>query len=59
MKIYLAGNFPQLSKKEAELVMVKNIKSADADYHRLITWFFPKYCATAISIVKDIQNDAT
>lgn len=57
MKIYLAGNFPQLSKKESEQVMVNNIRESGYDYHRLITWFFPKYCATAISIVKEMKHE--
>lgn len=56
MIIYLAGNFPQLSKKESEMVMVDNIRKADAGYHRLITYFFPKYCATAIEIVREIKD---
>jgi hypothetical protein len=54
MRIYLAGNFPQLSKKESEMVMVENIKKADSAYNRLITYFFPKYCTTVISIKKDM-----
>jgi len=57
MRIYLAGNFPQLSKKESEMVMVDNIRKANMDYHRLITFFFPKYCKTVIDIRKDLDNE--
>jgi hypothetical protein len=53
MKIYLAGNFPQLTKRESEQVMVDNIVKAGSDYNRLITYFFPKYCKTVIDIIRD------
>jgi hypothetical protein len=57
MVIYLAGNFPALSKKENEMVIVNNIKKADANYHRLVTFFYPKYVNTVIQIVREELNE--
>ncbi len=56
MKVYLAGNFPQLSKKEEEMKMVEFMRSKGHSYHRLITYFFPKYCTTVIDIRKDLNH---
>lgn len=58
MKIYLAGNFPQLSSPPKEKAMMEEIIAMGYEYNRLITFYYPKYMMTVINLVKEGgQND--
>lgn len=56
MKIYLAGNFPQLSSPPKEKAMMEEILNMGYDYNRLVTFFYPKYMMTVINLVQETQK---
>lgn len=56
MRLYLAGNFPQLANIEKELKMAEVTEKVGFGYHRLMTFFYKKHCETVLSVAKTIKE---
>ena len=54
--LFLAGNFPQLSKIEKEKAMSDHITSLGYEYHRLMTFFYIKDCRTILTVGKELKE---
>lgn len=50
MIVYLSGNFPQLSKIEKERKFKEELEKNDVEYHRLVTFFYPKDCNVVLQL---------
>lgn len=63
MILYLAGNFPALSRKDKEQEFVDFIRDYGVPYNRLITYYYPHKCKHVLAIngeikkTTDYQND--
>lgn len=58
MIVYLSGNFPQLSKIEKEAAFKDKLESRGHDYHRLVTFFYPKDCKTVFTLKQGETNES-
>jgi len=57
MKVYLAGNFPQLKDPETEKAMKDRIEKKFNTYRRLITFFYPEDCETIFTLQKQENSE--
>jgi hypothetical protein len=51
--LYLAGNFTLLNNVDRERKFKESIEKRGKEYHRLVTFFYPRNVKTAITIVKE------
>lgn len=57
MILYLSGNFPQLVSPGKEATFRKELVEEGRDYHRLVTFFYPKHCNTVFNILEEEKNE--
>lgn len=57
MKIFWAGNFPQMSKPEDEKEMRDLVFKNGADYRRLVSYYYPKASQTVLDLKKEKPDD--
>jgi len=55
MRLYLAGNFILLNDVEKERKFKDKILAKGKEYHRLVSFYYPKNVATVLEIQKEIQ----
>mgnify|MGYP001003138841 CR=1 FL=1 len=53
MILYLAGNFTLLNNVNREREFKKSIEKRGKEYHRLVTFFYPKNVDTILQIAKE------
>lgn len=58
MKLFLSGNFPQLVSPEKEKSFRDTLLNNGKNYHRLITFFYPKHCQTVLTLQKELLNES-
>jgi len=53
MVLYLAGNFTLLNNVDRERAFKESIEGRGKEYHRLVTFFYPKNCSVAMTIARE------
>jgi hypothetical protein len=56
MKLYFAGNFPQMSKKEYEKEMMDISLKYSPEYRRLLSFFYTKESQTVLDLKKEVEG---
>lgn len=56
MKLFLAGNFPLMSKPEEERRMKDYVSERGFDYNRLVSFFYDKGAENVLGIKEEVQN---
>lgn len=57
MRLFLAGNFPQMSDPEREKFMMNNVLSEYDSYDRLVSFYYEKGARNVIGVVKNADKD--
>ena len=53
MILFLAGSFPHLLSIEKEKGLMKKIEKRKSEYHRLVSFYYPKTCKVVLSLKKE------
>lgn len=56
MKLYFAGNFPQMSKPEVERKMMNYVLKDHPHYLRLLTFFYKDMTEKVLKVTKNENN---
>jgi hypothetical protein len=56
MILYLAGNFPSLNNIKEERKILNNIQGQEKEYHRLVSFYYPKTIDTVLKLKKEKEK---
>lgn len=57
MKLFLAGNFPLMSKIEKEREMKDYVLSRSSSYNRLASFFYVKGAENLVTVKGEVKNE--
>ncbi|KKM63660.1 hypothetical protein LCGC14_1509200 [marine sediment metagenome] len=57
MKLYIAGNFPQMKDPELELECAKLVIEQTGEYNRLVSFWFEEDVERVIEVKKEVENN--
>lgn len=57
MILYLAGGFPSLNNIKEERKIFDNINQQGKEYHRLVSFYYPKTIETVLTLKKEVEDE--